>query len=151
MKRSDILDAWVFLRKKNNDIPDGVVDFIKDVALAAYDGTNAELNQDIVGQLAAVIVERDRFSAYMMRACEMLGEAKEELATANWRGDFRDDIANFLAEMPETSLQSIITKAKEEEREACAVALEGDAKTPLSRKAAAGIVRNPPIEGEGNE
>jgi len=37
MQRSDILDAWVFLRKKNHSIPDDALDLIKGASLKAYD------------------------------------------------------------------------------------------------------------------
>lgn len=39
IKRSDILDAYVFLRKKNQDIPDETLDFIKESSLNALDNT----------------------------------------------------------------------------------------------------------------
>jgi len=42
IKRSNILDAYVFLRKKNQDIPDEVLDFIKESSLNALDNTQDE-------------------------------------------------------------------------------------------------------------
>jgi len=35
--RQTIIDAYVFLREKNNSIPDATLDFIKDASLSAYD------------------------------------------------------------------------------------------------------------------
>lgn len=37
MQRTEIIDAYVFLRKHNQSIPDEALDFIKDAALSAYD------------------------------------------------------------------------------------------------------------------
>lgn len=37
MKRNDIIDAYVFLRKNNQSIPDKSLEFMKDAALSAYD------------------------------------------------------------------------------------------------------------------
>jgi len=37
MKRSEIVDAYVFLRTYNHSIPDETLDFIKDAALSSYD------------------------------------------------------------------------------------------------------------------
>jgi len=37
MNRSEIMDAWVFLRKKNHSISDEALDFIKESSLKAFD------------------------------------------------------------------------------------------------------------------
>jgi hypothetical protein len=37
MKRNEIIDAYLFLRRHNHDIPDETLDFMKDSALKAFD------------------------------------------------------------------------------------------------------------------
>lgn len=43
--KKDILGAYVFLRTKNNDIPDEVLDFIKDAALKKLKSDKEEYNK----------------------------------------------------------------------------------------------------------
>lgn len=37
VERNEIIDAYVFLRKANNSIPDQTLEFIKDASLVMYD------------------------------------------------------------------------------------------------------------------
>ena len=37
MNRQEIIDAYLFLRENNHDIPDETLDFMKDVSLRQYD------------------------------------------------------------------------------------------------------------------
>lgn len=43
--KKDITDAYVFLRTKNNSIPDEVLDFIKDAALEKLKSDKKEYNK----------------------------------------------------------------------------------------------------------
>ena len=37
MNKSEIIDAYVFLRENNHDIPDATLDFMKDVSLREFE------------------------------------------------------------------------------------------------------------------
>lgn len=50
--KKEIMDAYVFLRTKNNSIPDEVLDFIKDTALEKLKNqTTGESNNDVLLRL----------------------------------------------------------------------------------------------------